>query len=207
MLTSNGVTTALDSAAFPIICCSSDPSGVTEPASGEPRRLTCFRPKPGPLIELTRRFGRGQNHWVGMRPVTMPEKRTSWVNSVSLEREGESLPERPGESDNPVPRVRVVTRLREQVTPEKEEQGSGEVKSQVEKKAAAVVPEGMSARESLISCNAARSAVLIGGRSGFVEELWSRSSSAREERYEEYGDCEVYLPLIHEGSVEFMWAQ
>lgn len=47
--------------------------------------------------------------WGGMGPVTMPGKRTSWVNWVSLEREGEREPASPGEAERPVPRVRMVT--------------------------------------------------------------------------------------------------
>lgn len=72
--------------------------------------------------------------------------------------EGERKPASPGESDRPVPRVRAVTRLWEQVMPEKVEQGLGEVKSQVEKKG---VPPGMSVRVALMAASAAISAAKI----------------------------------------------
>lgn len=95
--------------------------------------------------------------WGGMGPVTMPGKRTSWVNSVRLEMAGEREPARPGEPERPVPSVRVVTRLREQVIPEKVEQGSGAERSQVDKKS---VP-GTSVRVSLIAARAAKSTAVI----------------------------------------------
>lgn len=67
---------------------------------------------------------------------------------MRFEREGEREPERLG------PRDKAVTRPREvQVRPEKEEQGSGIVKSHVEKKA----EPGMSVKESLMDSSAARS--------------------------------------------------
>lgn len=74
----------------------------------------------------------------GMAPVTMPAERMSWVSSVRPEMAAGREPERPpGES----PRERMMTWRwgesgdgGEQVRPEKEEQGSGEVKSHVEKK-------------------------------------------------------------------------
>lgn len=93
--------------------------------------------------------------------MTRPGKRTSWVNSVRFERAGESEPARPGESERPVPRERMTTRLsKEQVTPVNVEQGSGAVKSQVEKN----LEPGMSVRLSLMADNAARSTSLILGR-------------------------------------------
>ena len=63
----------------------------------------------------------------------------SWVR---LERDAESEPASPGESERPVPSIREVTRRvgfgeessREQMTPAKAEQGRGEAKSHVEKK-------------------------------------------------------------------------
>jgi hypothetical protein len=110
--------------------------------------------------EMTRRVV-SRPSWKGMGPVTRPGKRMSWVNSVSWEREGEREPASPGEPERPVPRERAVTRreeeIREQVRPEKEEQGSGDVKSQVEKK----VEPGMSVREALMVLSALRSTALI----------------------------------------------
>jgi len=76
---------------------------------------------------------------------------------VRLETEGERKPASPRELETPVPSVRMVTRLREQVMPEKAEQGSGEVKSQVEKK----FEPGMSVRLSFTAARAARSLLLI----------------------------------------------
>lgn len=93
----------------------------------------------------------------GIGPVTRPGKMMSCVNSVRLVREGEREPARPGEPESPVPRVRVVTRFEEQVRPEKVEQGSGEVKSQVDKKS---VP-GMSVSVDLIDASAAKSTASI----------------------------------------------
>ena len=79
-----------------------------------------------------------------------------------MEIEGESEPERLG------PRDKVVTRPREvQVRPEKVEQGSGVVKSQVEKKD----EPGISVKESLMDSSAARS----GGDSEEKVE-WTRVS-------------------------------
>lgn len=92
-----------------------------------------------------------------MGPVTRPGERTSWVNSVRFEMEGESEPARPCEPERPVPRVRVVTRLSEQVMPEKVEQGSGEARFHVEKK---LLP-GMSVSVSLMADSAAKSTALI----------------------------------------------
>lgn len=93
----------------------------------------------------------------GMGPVTSPGKRTSWVNSARSEMEGESEPARPDEPERPVPRVRVETRLSEQVMPEKVEQGSGAVRFQVEKK---LLP-GMSVSVLLMAAKAAKSTALI----------------------------------------------
>lgn len=74
---------------------------------------------------------------------------------------GERVPARPGESERPVPKVRIVTREAKQVTPAKEEQGSAAAeKSQVEKKRSAE-EEGMSVREFLIWRRAAKSVGLI----------------------------------------------
>lgn len=82
-----------------------------------------------------------------------------------MEIEGESEPERLG------PRDKAVTRPREvQVRPEKEEQGSEVVKSQVEKKA----EPGISVKESLMDSRAARS----GGASEEKVE-WTRVSIRR----------------------------
>jgi hypothetical protein len=112
--------------------------------------------------EITRRLV-SLASWVGMRPVTSPGKRRSWVNSVSWEREGERVPARPGESEKPVPSERAVTRreeeIIEQVSPEKEEQGFGAVKSQVEKN----VEPGMPVSEALMVFSALRSALLSFG--------------------------------------------
>jgi hypothetical protein len=89
----------------------------------------------------------------------------SWVKWVRMEMEGEREPERLG------PRVKPVTRPREeQVRPEKEEQGSGTVKSQEEKKA----EPGMSVKESLMDWSAARS---VGANEEKVE--WTRESKRR----------------------------
>jgi hypothetical protein len=63
--------------------------------------------------------------------VTIPGERTSWVNSVSEEIDEGSEPASGSES---VPSERMLTRLKKQVTPEKEEQGFGAVRFQVEKK-------------------------------------------------------------------------
>lgn len=109
----------------------------------------------------------------------MPGWRMSWVNSVRLEREGERKPASPGVLERPVPSVRMVTRLREQVMPEKVEQGSGEVKSQVEKK----FEPGMSVRLSFMAARAARSLRLI--LFWFWWEGWhalTRSSSRNRKR-------------------------
>ncbi len=109
--------------------------------------------------EMTRRVV-SRASWEGMGPVTRPGrgKRKSWVNWVSWEREGEREPASPREPERPVPRDRAVTRreeeIREQVRPEKEEQGSGEAKSQVEKNAEAAE---MSVREALMVLSALRS--------------------------------------------------
>lgn len=74
--------------------------------------------------------------------------------------EGDSEPERLG------PRDKAETRPRElQVRPEKVEQGSGVVKSQVEKKA----EPGMSVKESLMDSRAAWS---VGAKEEKVE--WTR---------------------------------
>lgn len=90
--------------------------------------------------------------------MTRPGQRTSWVKWVRLEKEGEREPASPGEPERPVPSVRMVTLpSSEQVTPEKDEQGSGEVKSQVEKK----FEPGMSVRPSFIAARAARSVLLV----------------------------------------------
>lgn len=74
----------------------------------------------------------------GILPVTMPANRTSWLNSVRLAIKGDNVPANPGEPDRPVPRTSDSTRLGcsedEQVTPAKDEQGSPEAKSQLEKK-------------------------------------------------------------------------
>lgn len=79
--------------------------------------------------------------------------------------EGEREPERLG------PRDKAATRPREeQVRPEKEEQGSGTVKSHDEKKA----EPGMSVKESLMDSSAARS---IGAKEEKVE--WTRVSKRR----------------------------
>lgn len=85
--------------------------------------------------------------------MTRPGNRMSWVKEVKLAMEGEREPASPGESERPVPSVRVETRERVQVTPVKEKQGSGTVKSQEEKKS----EPGMSVRVDLISARAARS--------------------------------------------------
>ena len=93
--------------------------------------------------------------------MTRPGKRMSWVSWVRLERAGEREPARPGESERPVPSDRMVTRsLKPQVTPVNEEQGSGAVKSQVEKN----LEPGMSVRLSLMADSAAKSTALILGR-------------------------------------------
>lgn len=89
--------------------------------------------------------------WGGMEPVTIPGERMSWVNSVRAEMEGGSDPARLSEL---APSERMVTRPREQVTPEKEEQGSSEERFQVEKKG--VVGE-TSVRAFLIEKRALRS--------------------------------------------------
>ena len=89
----------------------------------------------------------------------MPGYSTSCVNCVRLESEGGSEPASPGESERPVPRAREVTRLKEQVTPEKVEQGSEDEKSQVEKKFA----PGMSVRLSFMAASASRSMLFILG--------------------------------------------
>lgn len=71
-------------------------------------------------------------------------------------------PARPKEPESPVPRVRMSTRLgleEEQVTPAKDEQGSGEEKSQLGKNFED--EEGISIRQFLICCNAARSMGLM----------------------------------------------
>ena len=73
----------------------------------------------------------------------MPGKRMSWVSSERSEMAAGRDPARPGESEPPVPRERIVTRPRSQTTPEKEEQGSREEKSQVEKNPG---PEGLRRR-------------------------------------------------------------
>lgn len=84
--------------------------------------------------EMTLRLWRDASSG-GIGPVTMPANRMSCVSSVRSAMAGESVPARPGESERPVPRVRMVTREEEeQVTPAKEEQGSAAAeKSQEEK--------------------------------------------------------------------------
>lgn len=89
----------------------------------------------------------------------------SWVKWVRLEREGEREPERLGPRDKAVTRPRGV-----QVRPEKEEQGSGTVKSQVEKNS----EPGMSVKESLMDSSAALS---VGANEEKVE--WTRASRRR----------------------------
>lgn len=80
--------------------------------------------------------------------MTKPGLITIWVKWASLEIEGDSEPERLG------PRVKAVRRPREvQVRLEKDDQGSGTMKSQVEKKA----EPGMSVKESLMDLRSARS--------------------------------------------------
>lgn len=92
---------------------------------------------------------------------------------------GESEPASPGESEKPVPSVRIVTRLSEEhVTPEKEEQGFGAVKSQEEKKS---VP-GMSVREFLIASRATKST----GFRDNVAVAWRKKRRRRKRK----GDCE-----------------
>lgn len=126
----------------------------------------------------------------GIGPVTMPEKRMSWVKEVRLEREGERVPARPGELERPVPRVRVVTRELEQVTPEKEEQGGGAVveklKFQVEKNWGFV----REVRVFLISSRAVRSSLLI-DCSEFV-----RKKKKKKKRRRRRSEMEVFAVVI-----------
>lgn len=107
--------------------------------------------------------------------MTRPGNRMSWVKEVKLAMEGEREPASPGEPERPVPRVRVETRESEHVTPEKEEQGSGAVMSQDEKKS----EPGMSVREALISASAARSTWLScrDGRMAMWRRRRNRSKS------------------------------
>lgn len=63
--------------------------------------------------------------------MTMPGERMSWVNSVREEMEEGS---EPASGCVSVPSERMVTRLNEQVMPEKVVQGFGEVRFHVEKK-------------------------------------------------------------------------
>ncbi|GAB2231639.1 hypothetical protein Droror1_Dr00010649 [Drosera rotundifolia] len=114
--------------------------------------------------ERTRRLERRES-WGGMGPVTKPGNRISCVSSVRFESAGDRVPARPGESERPVPSVRVETRSLdgegvegEQTMPAKEEQGSDE-KSQVVKKR---VP-GRSMSELLMETNAAKSSGLSVG--------------------------------------------
>lgn len=93
---------------------------------------------------------------------------------------GERVPARPGESERPVPKVRMVTREAKQVTPAKEEQGSAAAeKSQVEKKPAAE-EEGMSVREFLIWRRAAKSMGLIAVELIAVRRRWRARTRNRQ---------------------------
>ncbi|CAM8890923.1 unnamed protein product [Rhodiola kirilowii] len=133
--------------------------------------------------EITRRFRRKPIS-DGIVPETLPGKRTSCVNWVKNAMELERDPSIPGESDLPVPRVRVETRSvygelgsKEHVTPENEVQGSEAVKSQVEKKF--VGAPGASLSVALMVRRAERSVRLRvgggGGRECAVAERISRS--------------------------------
>lgn len=120
-------------------------------------------------METRRRRERLRKKSGGIWPVIRPGKMTSSVKEVRLEIEEGRMPPRPGESVRPVPRVRtetlrrfVFSSSREQVMPEKVEQGS-ERKFQEEKK----VEPGRSKRLRRMFSRASRSK---GERDGREEE-------------------------------------